>query len=357
MPLEIQYMKDIRQVELNDLIRSSPNSWFQHTDQWRKYTLNMRKSGSVDLSFGVFQNNKLVAFSPLVKEYIYDTQEKDEFSMAGFPSVYPVFLETLLKNNKNKVEKLIFKEVFRIAKDENISYINFYVSPLGDAVLNKDMIVNPLSKFGFHDTTISTNILNLEKQKDVLFKNFRKGTKSDVKTAIKNGLETKVYDQESITRKIFDVYKNIHFQAAGRKTRPDKTWNIMFDWIEEGVSILAVTKKDDEYISAQLVNTFNQKAFYHSGATKPEYERERGVGHLAQWEIIKYLKSNDITHYELGWNWHPNISQEVASEKMLGISRFKAGFGADIYPLFRGEWFRDKEYMRKIYDDRFDKYE
>ena len=114
---------------------------------------------------------------------------------------------------------------------------------------------------------------------------------------------------------------------------------------------MAITTKDDKFISAQFVNTFDNKAYYQSGATAPEFERERGIGHLAQWEIIKYLKLNDFTHYELGWNWYPNISQEVADTKMLGISRFKAGFGADIYPLF---W--DEEYMKKVYDERLKKY-
>ena len=119
---------------------------------------------------------------------------------------------------------------------------------------------------------------------------------------------------------------------------------------------MAITTKEDRYISAQFVNTYDKKAYYQSGATLPEFERERGIGHLAQWEIIKYLKNNDFTHYELGWNWYANISGEVADAKMLGISRFKAGFGADIYPLFRGEWFGSKEYMRKVYDERLQKY-
>jgi lipid II:glycine glycyltransferase (peptidoglycan interpeptide bridge formation enzyme) len=209
---------------------------------------------------------------------------------------------------------------------------------------------------GLH-TTISTNILSLEKDEDVLFRNLSQNTKRNIKTPVKNGFEVKVFDKQNITREIFDIYKNIHFQAAGRKTRPDKTWDVMFEWIQNDLSILAVTTKEGEYVSAQFVNNYDRKAYYQSGATHPEYERERGVGHLAQWEIIKYLKSNDFTHYELGWNWYPNISQEVADEKMLGISRFKAGFGADIYPLFRGEWFRDGDYMREVYDERLERCE
>jgi len=354
--LAIEIKQNISNEDLEQLLLNSSYGWFQHTKNWIDYTMAMREDGSSNLSFGVYENNKLVAFIPLVKEYIYEYQKLNEFSMAGFPSVYPLFSNILSKNNKDKIEKLIFEQILQIAKEQDISYMNFYVSPLSDVVLNKELIVNPFNKFGFHDTTVSTNILSLEKDEDVLFRNFRKGTKSDIKTAIKNDFTLKVFDSANITRELFDIYKDLHFQAAGRKTRPDKTWDIMYEWIKDGVSILALTSKDDSYVSAQFVNTYDKKAYYQSGTTKPEFERERGIGHLSQWEILKYLKVNNFTHYELGWNWYPNISQEVADSKMLGISRFKAGFGADIYPLFRGEWFRDKEYMKKVYEKRLNQY-
>ncbi len=242
-----------------------------------------------------------------MKEYIYETPSTNEFNMAGFPSVYPIFSSRLSKNNKDKIEKIVFEEIFQISKNENIVYMNFYVSPLSSQILSGEMKVNPLSKFGFHDTTISTNILNFENDEEVIFRNFRKGTKSDIKTAQKNNFEIRVYDKKSITEAIFLQYKNIHFKAAGRKTRPDKTWEIMYEWVCKDLSILALTYKDDVIVSAQLVNTFNQKAYYQSGATLPEFQRETGIGHFAQWEIIKYLKINGFTHYELGWNWYPNI--------------------------------------------------
>ena len=76
------------------------------------------------------------------------------------------------------------------------------------------------------------------------------------------------------------------------------------------------------------------------------------MGHLAQWEIIKFLNSSGVTHYDLGLNFYPNISQDVADKKLLGISRFKSGFGADVYPYFRGEWFSDKEFMIRVYQKR-----
>lgn len=357
MSIEIIKKENFDYCKLEEFLSIEPDVWFQHTKTWRDYTLAMRAFGSEDLSFYILENKKIVAFIPLVKEYIYEEEDKNEFFMAGFPSVYPVFSNTLSSNNKDKIEKIVFKELFELANCSDIDYINMYVNPLSGQVLDNSLRINPLPKFGFNDTTISTNILNLSNEESSLFRNFRKGTKSDIKTAQKNGFEIVVYDDSSISDEIFSKYKDVHFKAAGRKTRPDQTWEIMFEWIQKSSSILALTYKDTEVISAQLVNIFDKRAYYQSGATIPEYQRQTGIGHLAQWEIIKYLKVKGFAFYELGWNWYPNISQEIADSKMLGISRFKAGFGADIYPLYRGEWFKDKEYMMKIYKKRFDLYE
>ncbi|WP_375724545.1 GNAT family N-acetyltransferase [Arcobacter sp. KX21116] len=357
MSIEIIEFDNIDKNKLEYFFNQSLDIWFQHSTNWIEYTLNMRKEGSKNLSFAIIENNEIVAFAPLIKEYIFFEKEKNEFNMAGIPTLYPAFSSNLSKNNRDKIEKLVFQKIFEISESEKIDYMTFGISPLIDNILNTKIIVNPLIKYKFQDTTISSNILKLDKEEDVLFRNFRKGTKSDIKVAIKNGASTKVYNSENITKELFMIYKDIHFKASGRQTRPDETWGNMYNWILNNYSILALTTIKDKIISAQIVNVYKSKAYYHSGATLPEYEKERGIGHLAQWEIIKYLKSNDFTHYEIGWNWYPNVSQEVADNKMQGISRFKSGFGADIFPFFRGEWFRDKEYMKKIINERLDKYE
>ena len=169
MSLEIKSVFEIEAEELELFIFNNTNSWFQHLNTWRDYTIAMREDGSKDLSFVVFENKIIVAFVPLIKEYIYENPSQNEINMAGFPSVYPFFSDNLSNNNKDKIEKIVFEEIFKIAKNQNVFYINFYVSPLSDQILSGDMRVNPLSKFGFHDTTISTNILSLNSDEDVIF--------------------------------------------------------------------------------------------------------------------------------------------------------------------------------------------
>jgi lipid II:glycine glycyltransferase (peptidoglycan interpeptide bridge formation enzyme) len=330
----------------------SPGSWFTHTSGWIEYTASMRlQEKSENLSFAVTDGRRLMALVPLVKE---NHQGRKHISYAGFNTPYPAFLGSLGEAERKALEKFTFE---KIASLSDVDYWCFYVSALTDEVLNHSLNVNPLPKHGYQDTTISTNILLLNTEEDALYRSFRKGCKSDIKTAQKRGCKVFIVDKTNYQAKYFDSYRAIHFEAAGRQTRSDESWEKQRCWLQEGSSLLAVEEKDGQTVSAAFVNTYKNRAYYQSCATLPSFEREVGIGHVMQWEIIRHLKKNAFTHYEIGWNYYPNISQEVADPNLLGISRFKGGFGADVYPLFRGERFKTMEYMKSVHAQRLAAYE
>lgn len=350
-------LKFISYQEINgnvweEFVREASTAWFVHSKEWVNLCIKLSDENE-NHSFGVFENNTLVAIAPLLS---INRGGKKVFSFGMCNTPYPAFSNKIFKENKRKIEKLIFGNIFEIASKKKIEYIDSFVSPLVDNVLSKEISVNPLPKFAFHDTTISSNVLLLHKSEDDLYRNIRKGHKSDIKTALKHDCSVEIVDSNTYDPDKFKLYIDLHFQAAGRKTRPDETWEIMESWVKRGFSILGFVRKNNGYISGAVVNTFKQKAYYQSGATLPQAQGEKGIGHLLQWEIIKYLNNHDYTHYEIGRNWYNNISQEVADKKMLNISRFKAGFGADIFPLFRGEYFVDKVYMENEYKERLSNY-
>jgi len=347
---EMRAMADIGNELWDWFIQESSSAWFTHTSTWIDFIMHMEKPvTSINRSFGVFDSNRMIAAVPLVEKDIHNERGLRGLSFSSFNTPYPVFSNKLSVAKIKKAEKYIFS---KIMESQGVDYINYYVCPLTAEILQKKTIINPLCKFGFHDTSISTNIVLFEGDENKLFSRVRKGHKADIKKGEKSGYLIEIIGADKISEKLFNVYRQLHFKAAGKQTRPDATWDMMKDWIKKGFSMLALCKKGDTYISAALVNTFKQKAYYQSGATLPGCENERGIGHLMQWEIIKYLNNKAFTHYELGCNYYPNISQEVADQKLLGISRFKAGFGGVKYPLFRGEYFFNINYMEQIYIDR-----
>jgi len=347
--LNIVGFADIADDEWNCFCTESSWAWFIHTTDWMNLILNLKfEKNNINLSFGVYENDCLVAVVPLILEKDIDSG-RNELTFSATNSPYPAFSDKLSVSRRKQIGKLIFSE---IAEIKDVDYRSFYLCPLIDKVLQNGVKINPLCQYGFHDTTLSTNILDLRRSEEEIFSGIRKGHKADIKHALKCGYEISVYGVHNITTEVFDSYRKIHFEAAGGQTRPDITWQMMDEWIRAGKSILALCRIDGENIAASFVNTFKRSAYYQSGATLSKYKKVRGIGHLIQWEIIRFLKKHAFANYELGWDWCLNISQGVADAKMLGISRFKSGFGADKYPVFRGEYFNSFEYMEQVYLER-----
>ena len=90
--MKISPIAVINQNDMNKLFNNSDSHWFHHTEHWRAYTLNMRDSGSKDFSFGVYQDNDLVAFSPLTKQFIFNM-------MAGLRSEIVRCVENSIMNS------------------------------------------------------------------------------------------------------------------------------------------------------------------------------------------------------------------------------------------------------------------
>ena len=329
----------------------SDSAWFRHTTRFLDCVLNCRFDGkSKNLSFMMREQNKIVAIVPLIMQTIHDEPENYEFAMFNNNDTpYPAFSNELREDKKNTITKIIFGEVDRLAKENKILYSRFSLEPLCSELLEGRQRFNPLTKFGYHETSLSTNIIDLRMPENELLMNIRKGHKADIKAASRDGYIVDIFDKDNISEEIFNIYKNLHFTAAGRQTRPIKSWDLMCSWIKDDYAFLLLerNKKNTEYISGAYVITSKQQAHYGSGATHPNLDKIRGIGHLAQWEAIKFLRRKGYLFYETGWNYAPVISQEVASQKELNISHFKSGFGGEVFPLFRGEKFYDQNYLRK----------
>ena len=89
--MRVCILSEIPEGDLHRLFSNSSTHWFHQTVSWLEYTLKMRDCGSKDLSFGIYVDNELVAFLPLIKEPMFQNRNMFEFSMAGIPSVTPTF--------------------------------------------------------------------------------------------------------------------------------------------------------------------------------------------------------------------------------------------------------------------------
>ena len=332
----------------NEFCLNSSTAWFRHTTYFLDYILESRFNDlSENHSFMLYEGKKLIAIVPLITQTIYPHDDKFEFGMLDTDIPFPAFCDSLSEKVKNHVLKIIMSEISNIVKIKDIIYDRFFVEYLTDEIILSKRKSNPLLKIGYLDQTFSSNIVSLKKDIEDVFRTFRKGHKADIKRAAKRGFVVDIFDNSNITKELLEEFEQLHFLDAGRKTRPSASWLCMLDWIKKGFAVLALEKGDegDLYISGALILVYKKMAYYGSSATHPQFAKSTGVGHLIQWELIKYLKEQHFEYYDMGLNVYKPYSKIDGNSKEESISHFKSGFGGEQYPVFRGLKFYDKDFF------------
>jgi DNA-binding sugar fermentation-stimulating protein len=330
--MEIEQLSDGNKDEWNDFCLYSNDAWFRHTTYWMDYIMCCRfDSNSKNHSFLVRQNKEIVAVVPLISQYCYEDRTINEFANYDTPTPY-----WALKNdneNINKVElvKFISSKIEDIALVDGVRRKRLFIDPLIDSNYFYEFENYNLLKYNYKCKVNTTNVIDLTFSETVLLNNMRKGHKSDIKRAIKDeDIQVECVNKSSNKIDVlFSEYKKMHIIDVGRQTRTDASWGCMLNWIYSGygILILARSKSKQEYISGAFVLIYKHSAYYGSYATIDSISHNAIVGHLIQWNIIKYLKEMGIKKYETGWNYYKSSPDAVHDEKLLRISRFKAGFG------------------------------
>lgn len=153
----------------------------------------------------------------------------------------------------------------------------------------------------------------------------RKSFRSLVNWGERN-LRVSCVDRDAPSRDLFTRYQDFHRTIAGRTTRPDESWDIMFDWIASGRGDLVLGfTADDELVAGTLVVDGTTTASYASGV----YDRERFDQPMAHWPMwVAMLRSaqRGLRTFDIG----AVPLTDTASPKEVAIGYFKRGFATDI---------------------------
>ncbi len=129
-------------------------------------------------------------------------------------------------------------------------------------------------------------------------------------------------------RDAFAHYQRFHRRVAGRVTRPQESWDAMFDVIASGGGELALGHLEDgTLVSATLVVDGSSVSYYASGV----YDRERfdkPMAHWPLWNAIERAAARGLALFDLGEVPLPG----AATEKEIAIGYFKRGFAMALHP-------------------------
>lgn len=315
-------------------------AWFWHTTDWLEYSLAYRPDyQAVSKSFFVIDEHKPIAVCPLIVENInYCDKNIFRFGNSAFDGhiIIPALCSDLNEDRREKIYKVVFAEIYRLAQENGIKTALFRSSALPD----NSPGFNILMKYGFEDVSLNTQILSLDPKIEDIWSGVRKGHKYDVHRGEKT-FALHLYDRHNADHGIFEQYRQLHHKAAGRVTRPLETFEMMYGWMKKGNGLLCGIANEGRFVGFTFVILYKDGAYYMSASDDPDFKSDVPISHAVQWAIIKWLKEHGYKRYEIGvQQFGPQIF-DIPSPKDLSISFFKRGFGGKTVPFFRGE---------KIYD-------
>lgn len=243
-----------------------------------------------------------------------------------------------------RLEDEVYETIDKLALEYKVQKCNFLIDPL--CAIYEDEHFNDLTRFGYIDASISTQIIDLNKNKETLWADVRKSYKALINKAEKT-FEIVLMDSRNPDFEIHEQYRLLHFKAAGRVTRPLETFNTQFEMLKSDEATLIGIKYKEHFVSFSYFIHFNKTAYYASEADDPEIEVPVTYGPLCQWTAMEYYKSRGFDYIEFdNQQFGPQIFDHP-DKKDLSISMFKRGFGGKTFPLFRGVKYFDNALLRK----------
>lgn len=272
-----------------------------------KYQKEYFKSNELicKISF-IFINSGIAKFL-----FLGDVFKTDKISIFGLPSL------SIELVNLNNIEKKFIEN--HLTKDLQIS--NFKIDHL--ELINSNRISffsNYLLKKGFKNNLMVNSIVDLNYDYDYLKMCYRKSYKSLINKYNKD-FNLIVLERESNNEDLFSEFKDLHFIDAGKKTRSDRTWEIQFELINEGLAVVFLLEKDKKIVSGAYFTNNNKTAYYGVSASDPSSKKQFPLTHVIIDNAIKYFKKKNLEKIILG-----NYETNKNNTKEYNISLFKCGF-------------------------------
>jgi len=350
--MDIVLLNKENEATWNEFCLQSADAWFWHTKYWMDYVINYRPEFQPEqLSFFIKENNELLAICPLILEKNNDIKK---FSFSDFGVPVPAFSDKLPVKIQKKVQNYIFEHIDAMALELGVKKATFRFSPLAKVYVQpKNHPANYLLKYGYLDASFNTQILDIFADPGTLKTAVRKGHKYDINRSGKI-MESRIFDSKSITKEDFDLYCQLHHKDAGRVTRPQITFDLMYEWIKQGKAVLvgAKLKENCQYVGFSYHIVYKNGAYYASSASDPVCE-DMPIAHFILWESISWLRNNQVRFFEIGWQFYGGELHYQASDKECQIAKFKRGFGGEKVPQLIAEKYFDTElfmleYLKKI---------
>ena len=271
-----------------------------------------------NISFVLIEDHKPIAIFPI---FAYQDNNEWKISSNSLGVISPLFIRDIPKKSRKRLEKQLIEIILLISKKLKLRKIalfehshflsNWFLLWLERA--DKDFITYQLA-------------IDLQQSVESIKLDFRKSYKPLVNKALKDW-DVKVCEEN--VDEVFEEFKDLHFEAAGKQTRSKESWGIQRKQIENNEAFLVSVRDGSLLIGAGFFNFSRDMGTYSVGAYKRDLF-DKPIGHAVQMIAINQLKDLGCKTYILGQK-AVALSSSVSSKKEASISHFKEGFAGYVF--------------------------
>lgn len=280
----------------------------------------------LDLSLGIRLANEIVAIIPL---FYFKNGKEFQLSFLENCIYPPLFINKISKKVKKEISNILidnFKNLFELLELKNL-VIADQIYPNRSLSIWHKTIMNRAKRC----LITRESFVDLSQDYHTLKSNYRKSYKTLISKGYKLLNPFKLQQNDS---KVWKEFKALHFKSAGRITRSEKSWDLLFDQVKEKKANFYYCRDHNGImIGGSLIMTCKDEAFYAVAA----YDRNLfhlPIGHLLQDFIIKDLLNTNINWYRLGRLYHKS-DFDFPTDKEIQIGIFKSGFSSDLIASYR----------------------
>lgn len=284
----------------NDLILQMNGYSIFHSSQWAELL-----SGSYGYNpcyFVVEKEGVITAVFPMMIINSFITGRRI-VSLPYTDFCKPLFTEKISFN-------FLFDEIINFGKKENLNFIEF-----------KDD--NPQNGSDVSSTFQYRHKLSLCKSEDEIFSDFRKGTKSSIKKAIKQGVTVKIDNSPDSIEK-FCRMNHVTRKRHGLPPQPTSFFTKLYKYIiGKGSGFVVLAQKNNQEVAGAVYLTFGKKVLYKYSASYPQYQNLM-ANNLVMWEAIKFSINNNYDEIDFG----------ITESENEGLRIYKNGWGVEEAKVF-----------------------
>lgn len=349
--MQIERLNNKNKEKWKGFLEESLATTFKHTELMMEYYINSKIGTNYKNESFFVKNNKEEILATL-NLFLYE----DENGLCigyenGVKLLNPLFKNGLKNKEKKQIMDLILKYIE--IRYDGIKKIEWEIYNLNKSA--EDYIVDFFVKNDkFYTKCYYTSVLNLEKTQEEIYKNFTKGHKAAINKA-KKTIDIKIYDQWNITSEKIDQFMNFYFKIAEKKTRPEKSFEIIENMVRNNNGFLVEALKDNEIVGYTYIIYYRDSAYYFMSCKDNRFKNEN-IAHLMQWNAICELKVRGVKIYDIGIQDFNQNLDNIATIKDVSISKFKAGFGGELIQIFAAERYFEKKYMTEVFLNRVNLY-